>query len=81
MYIVTILLGLALGGLALTASLVFRARLNRVVGSRETALSDEMVRQIEESGWVEVDEPLDYEEIQEEEARFWEEPWEEPDEW
>lgn len=79
MYIVSILAGLALGGLALTASLAYRARLNRATGGRE--LSDEMVRQIEESGWVEVDEPLDHEEIQEEEARFWEEPWEEPDEW
>jgi hypothetical protein len=69
------------GLLALVAGFLYRSRLNRVVGERQAALSDDMVRQIEESGWVEVDEPLDYEEIQQEEARFWEEPWDEPDEW
>jgi hypothetical protein len=73
--------GLIAGLLALAAGLVYRSRLARVVGSREPLLDDDLIRQIEESGWVEVDEPLDLEEIQEEEARFWEEPWDEPDEW
>jgi len=45
-------------------------------------LTDDMVRQIEERGHIDVDEPLDLEEIQDEEARFWEEqPWEETDEY
>ena len=44
-------------------------------------MTDDMVRQIEDAGYIDVDEPLDLEEIQEEEERFWEEaPWEEPEE-
>jgi hypothetical protein len=74
-------IALLTGLLALVAGFLYRARVSRAVGQRGPALSDDMVRQIEESGWVEVDEPLDYEEIQQEEARFWEEPWDEPDEW
>jgi hypothetical protein len=77
----TVYLGLLVGVLAVFAGLVYRTRLNAAIGSSDPLLSDDMVRQIEESGWVEVDEPLDLEEIQEEEARFWEEPWDEPDEW
>jgi hypothetical protein len=73
--------GVLLGILVLAGGLIYRSRLSRVVGSSDPMLSDDMVRQIEESGWVEVDEPLDLEEIQEEEARFWEEPWDEPEEW
>ena len=71
-----------IGVLALVAGLVYRARLKRVVGERPPALSDELLRQIEETGSVELEEPLDIAEIQEEEARFWEDrPWEETDEW
>jgi hypothetical protein len=44
-------------------------------------LTDDMIRQIEERGRVELDEPLDLDQIQEEEARFWEEHWDDPDEW
>jgi hypothetical protein len=41
-----------------------------------------MVRQIEEAGYIDVEEPLDLAEIQDEEERFWEEqPWEETDEY
>lgn len=57
---------------------MYQARRQRLF---EQALTDEMVRQIEEVGYVELDEPLDLQEIQEEEERFWEEaPWEEPEE-
>jgi hypothetical protein len=73
--------GVLIGILALTGGLLYRSRLVRATGSSEPVLSDDMVRQIEHSGWIEVDEPLDLQEIQEEEARFWEEPWDEPDEW
>lgn len=60
---------------------MYHARVRWMSGTSRT-LTDEMVRQIEESGYVDVDEPLDLEEIQEEEARFWEEqPWEETDEY
>lgn len=50
----------------------------RVFGSKE--LSDAQIRQIENSGWVEKDEELDFEEIQEEEEKFWGETWDVPDE-
>jgi hypothetical protein len=74
-------LGILFGVLALTAGLVFRSRLDRVIGRRRNALTDDMVREIVESGRIEVEEPLDLDEIQAEEARFWEEPWDDPDEW
>ncbi|MEX1184100.1 MAG: hypothetical protein WEF86_12790 [Gemmatimonadota bacterium] len=74
--------GVIFGLLALIAGLLYRARLKRVTGEGRTALSDELLRQIEETGTIAVDEPLDIEEIQAEEARFWEDrPWEDTDEW
>ena len=70
-----------LGILALAGGLLYRARGLRELRTPRT-LTDDMVRQIEESGHIDVDEPLDLEEIQDEEARFWEEqPWEETDEY
>jgi hypothetical protein len=46
------------------------------------SVTDDMIRQIEERGSVDVEEeePLDFETIEEEEARFWEETWDEPEE-
>lgn len=73
--------GLLLGILALAGGLYYRSRLTDVAARGGPTLSDDMLRQIEESGYIELDEPLDLEDIQEEEARFWEEPWDEPDEW
>jgi hypothetical protein len=55
--------------------------MRRMRTDRAAALSDDMVRQIEERGFVDVDDPLDHDTIQEEEARFWDEPWDEADEW
>lgn len=66
------------GILFLIGGLLFQARRQRLL---QQALTDDMVRQIEEVGYVEFDEPLDLQEIQDEEERFWEEaPWEEPEE-
>lgn len=66
---------------ALAGGLLYRARWYRTPGITAPALTDAMVRQIEESGSVEYDDPLDLEQIHEEEARFWDErPWEETDE-
>jgi len=73
---------MTMGVLAVLGGVLYRLRLTRAVGTAEPALTDEMVRQIEHSGWVEVDEPLDFETIREEEERFLEEEaWDEPDEW
>jgi hypothetical protein len=73
--------GVILGLLALAAGLLYRSRLLRVTGRRTPALTDDLVREIEERGRIELDEPLDIDQIQQEEARFWEETWDEPDEW
>ena len=54
----------------------YRRRLARV---REAGLDDAMIRRIEASGRVEVDEPLDLEEAAEEEDAFWSETWDEPE--
>ncbi|HEX9885757.1 MAG TPA: hypothetical protein VGA70_04680 [Longimicrobiales bacterium] len=47
------------------------------------ALDDDAIRRIVEEGVIRADgeEPLDLEEIEEEERRFWEEDWEETEEW
>jgi hypothetical protein len=72
----TTIISAFIGILALGACLVYRARWPWLTDSA-ASLSDEMVRQIEEAGYVDVDEPLDLEQIQDEEARFWDEaPWE-----
>ena len=78
----TAIISAFMGILALGACLAYRARWPRFTDTVEPSISDDMVRQIEEAGWIDIDEPLDIEQIQDEEARFWEEaPWEEePDE-
>jgi hypothetical protein len=73
--------GVLLGLLAVAAGLMYRSRLTRVIRSGDPVLTDDMIRQIEDRGRVDIEEPLDLDEIEEEEARFWEEPWDEPDEW
>ena len=75
-------IGLLLAGLVFVAGLIYRNRMRRLRAEEATVLNDDMIRQIEGSGSVDVDDPLDHDTIQEEEARFWEEePWEEADEW
>lgn len=67
--------------LALTAGLAYQARRQRTSALFAQELTDDLVRQIEEHGSIDVDDPLDLQEIQEEEERFWEEaPWEDPEE-
>ena len=67
----------ALGALIVVVGwLEYRRRLERV---KEEGLSDGDIRRIEASGWVDRDEPLDLEEAKEEEERFWNESWDEPE--
>lgn len=67
----------ALGGvLVVVGWLGYRRRLREV---KERGLSDGAIRQIEASGRVEMDEPLDLEEAADEEDRFWGESWDEPE--
>lgn len=66
--------------LAIVGGLIGIRRVRRAGSMDDSAVTDEMVRAIEESGRVEVDEPLDFETIEDEESRFWEETWDEPEE-
>jgi hypothetical protein len=54
----------------------YRRRLNEVRGSR---LTDAHIRAIEAGARVDVDAPLDLDEAAEEEERFWDETWDEPE--
>ncbi|HEX7050636.1 MAG TPA: hypothetical protein VF188_10575 [Longimicrobiales bacterium] len=74
-----LLVSLLIALLAVTAILLYRWRRARRWGS--DALTDDMIRQIEASGSLEVDEPLDRDRIREAEERFWNETWDEPEEW
>ena len=69
------------GLLAVVAALAYlRRRAASRPGAR--ALTDEAIRQIENHGVVEVDEPLDLRDVDAEERRFWdEETWDESEEW
>jgi hypothetical protein len=70
---------IALTILLLIAGILYRRRM--LEARSKDRLSDEMVRQIEQSGRLDRDEPLDWEEIEEAEERFWEESWDEPEEY
>jgi hypothetical protein len=72
-----------LTGLVFVAGLSLRNRLRERLATREPRVDDEAVRAILETGRLvtDEDEPLDWEEIEEEERRFWSESWDEPDEW
>lgn len=71
-------------GLAVASGIRFRARLKRRVGPVSPVVDDDAVRRILSEGTLttDEDEPLDYDEIDEEERRFWSsDSWDEPDEW
>ena len=53
----------------------------RLASLRATRLDNDAIRQIEERGRLEVEEPLDLREAAEEEDRFWNESWDEPEPW
>ena len=74
-------LGIVTALLAVMGGLIYRSRLGRMDG-RTRPLTDDMIRRIEAQGnlHVEDDEPLDMQHIREEEERFLEETWDEPDE-
>lgn len=71
---------IALAVLAAVAGALYLLRLREnVAGERVT---DDMIDQIERTGRVEMDEPLDLDEIADEEAKFWEEErWDEADDY
>ncbi len=73
--------GILISLLAGVAVVVCGRRLRRARSADSTTLDDETIRRIENEGSIEVDEPNDLDHIRQEEARFWEESWDEPDEW
>ncbi|HEX6939755.1 MAG TPA: hypothetical protein VF158_10115 [Longimicrobiales bacterium] len=70
---------LLIGCLAVAAAIAGRRRIRSRLG--DGGLDDAQIRQIETHGWLEVEDPLDWEEIRTAERRFWEETWDEPDGW
>lgn len=71
---------LALALLALAGGVVYRRRIRDYVGGARKGLDDDMIRHIEEQGRIEVEEPLDLDEVRLEEERFWSESWDTPEE-
>lgn len=64
------------GALLVTAGwLGYRRRLSEV----RPRLTDDDIRAIEEGGRIGAEEPLDLEEAADEEERFWDESWDEPE--
>ena len=73
--------GIFLAALAVVAGVLHRLRLGRLSRGETPLVTDDVLRQIEATGYVELDEPLDMEQIREEEARFLEEyRWDDTDE-
>jgi len=74
-------LGISFAVLALIGGILYRRRLQAARRSEVGyAISDDMIRQIETAGRIEVEEPLDLKEIRAEEDQFWGESWDEPEE-
>jgi hypothetical protein len=74
--------GIFLAVLALAGGLIYRRRLAGL-GTRNGPLTDDMIRRIEEEGRLPMDDEedaLDMKHIREEEERFLDETWDEPDE-
>lgn len=74
------LFGIVAAVLAIAAGLLYRNRLETVVTEDAPVLDDDLIRKIESDGWIELEEPLDLDHIREQEQRFWEESWDEPEE-
>ncbi|MEJ2202911.1 MAG: hypothetical protein P8170_02245 [Gemmatimonadota bacterium] len=70
-------------GLVVASGVHLRLRLRERLGRRTPVVDDQAIRKILEEGVItaEDDPPLDLDEINEEERRFWTEPWDEPEEW
>lgn len=76
------LIWFAFGALAVLGGLAVRRKASASRREGRATLDDEAIRRIMETGALTVDEdpPLDLEEIEEEEERFWSESWDEPEE-
>ena len=70
-----LILTLAVAG----AAVLNRRRIREYIDGR-SALDDDMIRRIEQDGSVDLDDPIDMDEVRLEEERFWSETWDVPDE-
>ncbi len=71
--------GAGLASLTIAAGVTLRRRRVAAFG-RRSVVTDRVIEQIIAHGevWLDDDEPLDLEEIDDEEERFWSERWDEP---
>lgn len=65
--------------LVIAGGLLHRRRLAELKG--DATVDDDVIRQIESRGRVDLDAPLDLDTIHDEEDRFWQEHWDEPESW
>ncbi len=82
LYFTIALLSAFMVGLVGASGLRLRGRIRRRLARSMPMVDDRAVKQILETGVLtaEDDEPLDQDEIDEEERRFWSERWDEPEE-
>jgi len=78
-----ILFWAALSALTAAAGWSLYTRRRQLVGRGLPSVDDDAIQRILETGelFLEEDEPLDLEEIDQEEERFWSETWDEPEDW
>ena len=75
--------GAGLAALVVAAGVSLHVRRKEVHASAAPVIDDSAIERILQTGelMVEEHEPLDQEEIDDEEERFWSESWDEPTEW
>ena len=78
-----IVLSAVLAALTVAAGWSLYVRRKRLLAPRAPALDDDAIQRILETGelFVDEDEPLNLDSIDEEEQRFWSETWDEPEDW
>lgn len=72
-------MGWIFAGAAVIVAAAWVGYRRRLAALRDGGLSDDDIRRIETGGAVRADEPLDLDEAAEEEERFWDESWDEPE--
>lgn len=75
-----LIFGVGLAILAMAAGVSLGVRRRESFGPSTPVVDDDLIRKIIEDGeiYVDEDEPLDLNEVDDEEERFWSESWDEP---
>jgi hypothetical protein len=76
-----VVFGFVIAVIAIVAGLLYRQRLDALRAEERVppVLSDDLIRKIERDGYIDVEDRLDMDHIREQEERFWEETWDEPE--